>query len=147
MSTEANQALVQHFIREIFEKKNIAALDRFLAPGYVDHFLPPGLPPGLAGNRMFFTGLFHAFPDLKYTVEDIIVSGDKVVCRDTICATHRGEYLGIAATGRSVNFSGMCIIRVEGDKLAEHWHEVDRLGLVKQLTDVKLLTDAIPLRG
>ena len=134
MSAEKNQALVQQFIQEIFGKKNIASLEKFLAPGYVDHFLPPELPPGLEGTRSFFTRLFQAFPDLKYTVEDMIASGDKVVCRDSICATHRGKYLGIGATGRSVNFTGMCIIRVEGDKLAEHWHEVDRLGLMQQLT-------------
>lgn len=134
MSTETNQALVQQFIQEIFEKKNIAALNKFLSSNYIDHFLPPELPPGLEGNRRFFEGLFHAFPDLRYNVEDIIASGDKVVCRDSICATHRGEYWGIAPTGRRVAFTGICILRVEGTKLAEHWHEVDRLGLMKQLT-------------
>jgi predicted ester cyclase len=134
MGNEKNQALVRQFIREIFENKNIAALEKFLAPDYVDHFLPPGLQPGLEGNRHFFAGLFHAFPDLIYTVEDMIASGDKVVCRDSICATHRGEYWGIGPTGRNVKFTGMCIIRVAGDRLAEHWHEVDRLGLMQQLT-------------
>jgi predicted ester cyclase len=134
MTAEANEALVRRFIREIFANKNVAALDDFLAADYVDHFLPPELPPGLEGNRLFFKGLFHAFPDLDYALEDVIASGDKVVCRDVITATHRGEYWGIPATGRPVRFTGICILRVEGDRLAEHWHEVDRLGLMRQLT-------------
>jgi predicted ester cyclase len=129
-----NETLVRRFIQEIFTNKNIAALDKFLAPDYVDHFLPPELPPGLEGNRRFFDGLFTAFPDLTYSLEDVISAGDKVVCRDCISATHRGVYWGIPATGRRVSFTGICILRVHGDRLVEHWHEVDRLRLIQQLT-------------
>jgi predicted ester cyclase len=129
-----NEMLVRRFIEEIFTNKNIAALDDFLAPDYVDHFLPPELPPGLEGNRRFFHVLFSAFPDLTYSLEDVISAGDKVVCRDCIAATHRGVYWGIPPTGRRVSFTGICILRVHGDRLVEHWHEVDRLRLIQQLT-------------
>jgi predicted ester cyclase len=129
-----NETLVRRFIQEIFTNKNIAALDGFLAPDYVDHFLPPELPPGLEGNRRFFTSLFNAFPDLTYSLEDVFSAGDKVVCRDCISATHQGVYWGMPATGRRVSFTGICILRLRGDRLVEHWHEVDRLRLMQQLT-------------
>ena len=78
--------------------------------------------------------LRNAFPDIKYTVEDMIEDGDKLVARWSAKGTHKGEFMGIPPTGRQVSFTGIEIIRVKDGKAVEEWEELDRAGLMGQLT-------------
>ena len=75
----------------------------------------------------------NAFPDLEVTIEDQIVDGDKVVTRLTLSGTHKGDYRGIAATGKRVSWSQIAIARIENGKIVESWRIPDRLGLRQQL--------------
>ena len=75
--------------------------------------------------------LRQGFPDIHYTVEDMIGEGDRLVARWSTKGTHKGEFMGIPPTGRSVAFSGIEIVRMVGDKAVE---EFDRLRLMQQLT-------------
>jgi predicted ester cyclase len=81
MSTEDNKALIRRFYEEVFNKRNLAALDAFYAPDHVDHTLPPGLPVGPEGTKQGIAIIMTALPDLHVTIEDMIVEGDKVVTR------------------------------------------------------------------
>ena len=74
-----------------------------------------------------------AFPDWRHTIEDMIAEGDKVVSRGTFRATHKGEYQGIAATGKEVVDTWIIIHRIAGGKIVEVWEESDELGLLRQL--------------
>ena len=74
-----------------------------------------------------------AFPDVHVSVDDLVSEGDKVVCRLTFTGTHRGEYQGIASTGKSVAWTGIWIYRVADGKFVERWHNWDLLGLIEQL--------------
>jgi predicted ester cyclase len=74
-----------------------------------------------------------AFPDAHHTVDDLIADGDRVVLRTTARATHRGEFEGIAPTGRSVEFTGLVVYRVEHGRIAESWGEIDFLRLIREL--------------
>jgi predicted ester cyclase len=74
-----------------------------------------------------------AFPDWHVSVEDLIAEGDKVVVRAKGCGTHVGEFNGIAPTGKRVWVTWIAIYRVTNGKLAEHWQNIDDLGLMKQL--------------
>jgi hypothetical protein len=83
--------------------------------------------------KELFGKLLQAFPDLQITIEDQIAEGDKVVCRDTVSGTHRGEYLGIAPTGRTVTYNEIFIIRFVNGRIAETWGVVDVLSQLQQL--------------
>ncbi len=74
-----------------------------------------------------------AFPDLHFTVEDMIAEGDKVASRYTARGTHRGELMGLPPTGRGVTEVGIMISRLAEGKLVEDWHSPDNLGLIQQL--------------
>jgi predicted ester cyclase len=78
---------------------------------------------------MFLT----AFPDLHFTVEDMIAEGDKVVARITMSGTQQGAFMGIPPTGKHVAFTAIDINRIAGGKSVEHWWEMDALGLMQQL--------------
>jgi steroid delta-isomerase-like uncharacterized protein len=83
--------------------------------------------------RQFVTTFFNAFPDINVTVEDEIAEGDKVVTRWTMRGTHQGDLMGIAPTERQIEFEGITIHRIEGDKIAEEWERYDMLGFMEQL--------------
>jgi steroid delta-isomerase-like uncharacterized protein len=80
-----------------------------------------------------FGRLLRAFPDLRVTVEDVIAEGDKVVARNTVTGTHRGEYMGLQATGKSVTYNEIFIARFAGGRIAETWGVVDVLSQMRQL--------------
>ena len=78
-------------------------------------------------------GFRDAFGDLRLVDQDYVAGGDKVVFRWRVRATHRGAFAGVPATGRTVEFSGIEIIRIAGGEIVEHWDEIDALGLLQQL--------------
>ncbi len=75
----------------------------------------------------------NAFPDLHFTVEDMLAEGDRVASRYTARGTHRGELMGLPPTGRQVTEVGIVISRLAEGKLVEDWHSPDNLGLMQQL--------------
>ncbi len=72
-------------------------------------------------------------PDANHTVDDLIAEGDRVVLRTTARATHQGDFEGIPRTGRVVEFTGLVVYRIAGDKIAESWGEIDFLRLIREL--------------
>ena len=132
-STEANKASMRRFYDEVFNKKNRAAIDEFIDPQQVDHAAPPGTPGGLEGAKHTVTMYLTAFPDLHFTVEDLIAEGDKVVARLTTRGTQQGVFMGIPPTGKHVTVTGIDINRLAGGKSVEHWLNMDTLGLLQQL--------------
>ena len=133
MSTEDNKAAVRRFYNEVIDKKNVAALELFINPNCLDHALPVGMPDGVAGTKQFINSYLTAFPDLYFTVEDIITEDDKVVARLTIQVTQTGSFLGIPPTGRRATIGCIDINRMADGKSIEHWLEMDILGLLQQL--------------
>src|SRR5438067_1187697 len=94
-STEANKTLVRQAIDEMFNQGNPAAVDKYVAADFVEHQTMPGLPPGREGLKQMITMMRRAFPDLKFTIEDVIAEGDKVAVRSTVTGTHKGDWMGI----------------------------------------------------
>jgi predicted ester cyclase len=78
----------------------------------------------------------RGFPDVVSTIEDLIAEGDKVVARWRSQATHQGEYMGIPPTGKEVQFTGISVYRIEGDKIAESWTVEDQFGLMRQISAI-----------
>jgi steroid delta-isomerase-like uncharacterized protein len=88
---------------------------------------------GAKALKRVWAALFQAFPDLQLTVEDMIAEGDKVVVRNTVTGTHRGEYMGLAPTGKSVTYNEIFIFRFVNGRVAETWGVVDVFSQMKQL--------------
>ena len=80
-----------------------------------------------------FARLHRAYPDLHITIEDLIAEGDKVVSRNSVTGTHRGEYMGIPPTGKSVTYNEIFILRFLNGRIAETWGVVDVFSQLKQL--------------
>jgi len=93
----------------------------------------PGQGPGLEGLKETLRGLRTAFPDLHFSVEEQITEGEKVLTRFEWTGTHRGEFVGVPATGRSVKVWGMVIDRFEDGKIKDTRIIMDMLGLMMQL--------------
>jgi predicted ester cyclase len=92
-------------------------------------------PPGLAAQIENAQRIFTALPDLHLVIEDRIFGGDRIVARCTYTGTQSGKFLGIEPTGKQIRFGTIDIWRVEGDRLAEHWDQVDFAGILKQLRE------------
>ena len=84
---------------------------------------------GLQVMRMYI----RAFPDLHFVLNQMIASGDYVVTRWTATGTHRGDLMGIPATGKQVTVSGITISHVKNGKVVEEWSNWDTLGMLQQL--------------
>lgn len=129
-----NKAKFQLLYDEILNKGNLDAFEELCAPNFVKHAIPPSPDYGIEGSKQSILMLRKAFPDIKYTVEDMIEDGDKLVARWSAQGTHKGEFMGIPPTGKQVAFTGIEIIRVKDGKAVEEWEELDRAGLMQQLT-------------
>lgn len=134
MSKEQNKALLSRMIQEVFSKGKTSLIDELFAPGFVEHEeLPPGIPPGREGVKQIVSLFRSAFPDLKVEIDDTIADGDKVVIRSTWSGTHKGEFMGIPPTGKSVSFGVIDIVRFAGGKAVEHWGQMDSMRMMQQL--------------
>ena len=108
-------------------------IDELVGPDAVLHTPLPTEATGAQLLKEVFARLLRAFPDLHITVEDLIVEGDKVVSRNTVTGTHKGEYMGVPPTGRSITYNEIYIVRFAGGRLAETWGVVDVFSQMKQL--------------
>ncbi len=98
--SEENKRFMRRFVKEVINQKNLAALDELVADEFLEHLPFSGQGPGRAGLKDAISAFVSAFPDLHWTIDEQIAEGEKVVSRFTMTGTHRGEFLGIPATGR-----------------------------------------------
>lgn len=141
MSKE-NKDLVRRFFEEVWNKGNPDALDEIDAPDVVNHNAPDGLPPGVEGSKVFVRMYLSAFPDTRFTIDDQIAEGDRVVTRWTAEGTHKGDLMGIPPTGKHVTVTGIGISRIAGGRVVESWGEFDELGMMQQLGVVPMPEEA-----
>jgi steroid delta-isomerase-like uncharacterized protein len=128
-----NKALVRRYVEEVLNKKNLALVDELFAPTFVDHDSSMPQAKGPEGVKRLAAMVHAAFPDLNFSIEDLIAEGDKVVYRYTIRGIHQNDFMGIPATGKAVKVTGIHIYRISDGKLQEEWENWDMLGLLRQL--------------
>ena len=131
--TQDNSTIVRRFIEETINQGRIDAAAQFVWEDVVEQVPLPGQGPGLEGLKETLRGMRSAFPDLFFSVEEQIADGDKVLTRFEWTGTHRGEFVGIPATGRSVKVWGMVIDRLEDSRIKDTRIIMDMLGLMMQL--------------
>ena len=107
------------------------AVDGFVAVDYINH--NAFVEDGREANRAFWASFFAAFPDIKVTMEDLVVAGDRVVGRFTYRGTHNGTLYGIPATGNAIEMRSIDIWRVANGEFVEHWDELNLLELFQQV--------------
>ena len=133
MSAKENSGIAKRFVEEVLNRGNFDLVDEVFAPDFVNHFGPPGIPPGAAGFKQVLRGFRAAFPDLHVEIEDLVTEGDKVVCRFASSGTHQGALMGVPPTGKRVTWTAICIDRYDGGKIVERWEVTDMLGMMAQL--------------
>jgi predicted ester cyclase len=132
MTTETRK-LIEQIPLEVLNNSNFGLIDQIYATDYVEHTPPPGVAPTREGFKQFVVGLKKAFPDLRYTIEDTIESGDKIVHRLTARGTMKGDFMGMPATNKQATWTEFHIGRVVNGRLTEHWGLADQLGMLVQL--------------
>jgi predicted ester cyclase len=135
MSIGDGSALVNRLFSEVFNQWNFAMLDQVFAQNFsaVPGNAEEGGVRGPEAAKKFFSRLRDAFPDLHYTVDDVVVEGDKVVARVHARGTHRGEYLGHPPTELPVEYSEMLMFRIVDGRIAEWWVEINQLRVLRQI--------------
>jgi steroid delta-isomerase-like uncharacterized protein len=137
MSTEGNKQLVRRWFEEVINQGKTEVVDAICmrcAPGFVViQGVAQDPPGGLEGVKALLDGFHGAFPDLAFTVEDQVAEGDKVATRLTIRGTHRGEFNGLPATGKSFEIAGTSIWLVHEGQLVQEWVTWDSAGMLQQL--------------
>jgi steroid delta-isomerase-like uncharacterized protein len=133
MSME-NKAIVRRLYEEVWNKRRVELVDELMSPSHAmnDNQLPDsGIGPEAYKRNVarFVTG----FPDLRFTVEDMLAENDKVAVGWTISGTHKGEFRGIPPTGKKVSIEGITINHIADGKIMDSYISADYLGLMQQL--------------
>jgi predicted ester cyclase len=110
----------------------MAIIDETCALNYVFHSSSGRDIRNIEDFKQFNSELFSAFPDIQFTIEDMIAEGDKAVVRYTMTGTHKGD-MGVPPTKKKVTVWGISIDRVAGGKFVEGWSRFDTLGFMQQL--------------
>ena len=145
MSTEAQKAVVRRFVEEMLNGQNLAVAEELFTADFVDHDAddPAGRLSGIDGARAEVGAFLSAFPDMRVTTDQIVAEGDTVVYRGQVSGTHSGDFFGIPATGKQFSVWVWQTFRLEGNKIAEAWLHIDRLGLLQQLGVVPMPGQAV----
>ena len=128
------ETAVRSFFERVWNQSDVEAAGDFLAPEFTSH---NSLEVRISGPTEYGQSVQkyrQAFPDLVTTLEDVFAVGDRVAVRGIDRATHRGEFMGHAATGRRVTTTWIEIFRLQDGKAVEGWVETNMQHLIDQLS-------------
>ena len=124
-------------MRQFYDRVNAGDVDGFaamIADDLIEHEEVEGLPQTKEGVIQFFEMFRAAFSDLRMEAEDVIESGDKAWARIRMTGTNDGEFMGMPATGKPVDFQAVDMVRFNDDgTAAEHWGVTDTMTMMQQL--------------
>ena len=133
----AHAAAVNDLYRLVWSAGDVHAIARLIAPRYTIHSDPGDAWEGQVLDRATYQRRLQysrtAFPDLAFTVSDLVAAGDRVAVRWRAEGTHAGDLRDLPASGRRLTFSGQTIYEIRDGRIAGHWQVIDRLGFVAQL--------------
>ena len=131
MSTAEIKSIGQRFFKEQDRLRGGPA-DALCAANYTAH--SGGNPPvNRDGHKHFARAFYEGFPDLNHTIDDTVAEGNKVVVRFTARGTHKGNFMGIPATGKSITVGAIVILHVANGKVTELRAQFDQMGMMQQL--------------
>jgi steroid delta-isomerase-like uncharacterized protein len=131
--SESNKAVYRRMVDEVVNRGNFDVVEELFDPAYVDHGAPPGVPAGLEGVKAVF-GMFRTgFPDVHFTIDDMVSQGDVVATLVHGEGTQTGPFMGLPPSGKHARWRSVGFFRVQDGKIVEHWGIPDLLGLLIQL--------------
>lgn len=135
MAIDKNKAIARLALEGVWSAAGTASLEEVYSAQFVSHQQgdPDATVRGIEALKSFIAEFHLAFPDFNNQVEQQIAEDDRVVTAFTSSGTHRGALMGVASTGKRIEWSGIEIVRVEGGKIAENWVIWDRLGVLEQM--------------
>jgi len=129
-----NESVVRRFFEELWNAGDLALADDIVAPQHVHH-VGDDVRHGPEGVRQMASSLREAFPDLHFTLEDVLSDADRVAVRWTATGTQTGAFFDLDPTGRHARWTGMDMVRLHDGQLVELWANADGAALWEQLTD------------
>ena len=127
----SNKKAMEQFFERVYNQGDIAFLDELTSPDFVSH--DRGNPTGdREGVKAIVGAIKDAFPDVVFTADDVIGEGDRVAARFTMRGTQTGEFMGVPPTNKPIVVTGIDIVRFQGSKAVEHWHEWSGMELLQQ---------------
>ena len=133
MSTEQNKSIVRRWVEEGWNNQNAALIDQLFTPDFYQHETGPETVTNREALKPFHAAYLTAFPDLHFTIEDLIAEGDRVTWRFKATGTHKGPLMGAPASGKTATVTGIIIFRFEDSRMAEAWLNLDVLGMLQQV--------------
>ena len=131
--SEAAKAVIRRNTEEVQGGGNFEVFEELFADDFLDHTPQPGRTPNKDGARQLYKILRGAFPDFHANIHWQLAEGDRVTTYKTYHGTQRGEFLGVAPTGRKIQFETVDVMRVRDGKIVEHWGVANLLSLSLQL--------------
>jgi steroid delta-isomerase-like uncharacterized protein len=133
MTAENNKAVMQRFV-EFINTASEKLAEELIAPDAIFHV--PGRPEpmrGPAGYLAIIAMMRSGFPDIQWTLEELVAEGDKVAARFTMRGTHRGVFFGVPPTEKTILVQAMNLYRLSNGKIVEERGQPDLLGLLQQI--------------
>jgi steroid delta-isomerase-like uncharacterized protein len=132
--SEVNKSVVRRLFEDVWNKGSMPVADELFAPTYAHHdSSTPDFGRGPESEKKRANLYRTAFPDVRFTIEDLIAEGETATARWSCRGTHKGDLNGIAATGKQFNITGVSNARFTNGKMVEGWVNWDALGLMQQL--------------
>jgi len=140
MGIENNKKVVTEFYDEVFRKRDLSVVHKYMHDDYIQH--NPDADQGSAGFIEFHKGFFAAIPDFRATIIQMVAEGDLVYVYNRITGTHTGKgFLNHAPTGNRIEFEAVDMFRLRDGKLCEHWDVADTRALFSQVGAIKSIDD------
>jgi len=135
-----NKAIVRRLYQEVWNKRKFEVMSEIISPSHA--LQAPNISGSSIGPEAYkrqVLSFLAGYPDLHWTIEDIIAEKDKVVACWTISGTHKGDYMGIPATNKKVSVDGITVHLIANGKIMDSYSNWDALGLMRQLGAVPAL--------
>ncbi len=132
-NVKKNKELCKKFYEQVVNQGKMEMFDELIAEDFIEHEEMPGLASGREGVRQFFTMLRGAFPDIKMDIKFMVAEGDLVSIYLEMSGTHKGEFMGMPASGNTFTTGVVDIVRIKRGKAVEHWGVTDVMRMMHQL--------------
>lgn len=128
-----NLALVRDMEEDLFNRRDLTAVDRYVSPAYTLRTAGVGAPAGRETIKAYIAAYLGGFPDLHISIDQLLAVGDKVIGLFTFTGTHKGDLFGVAPTGKTISVRQIAIYRLESGQVIDEWEISDQLGLLEQI--------------
>lgn len=128
---EKNKEFILAYTEDFWNRQNIAAFEKYYAAGFINHSASED--QNFEQTKGLCQAYFTGFPDLNITTDLLVAEGNKVTKVWTAHCTHKGDFMGIKASGKRIIVKGIEVFRIVDGKIEEIWASMDNLGMLQQL--------------